>query len=182
LTKSVNDTALDDTAFNDTLMAAVKDEQPMWHREAPKRFWDPSRKLIKSIRDHQAICQSRAPFKAIRKKICSIRYRFWSAVSGAEIPQSVVLGGGFFIPHPNGVVIHNHAKIGINCMLFQQVTLAGAVELGDHVDIGAGAKLLGPLKVGNNAVIGANAVVLGDVEAGTTVVGIPARVVKRATK
>lgn len=67
-------------------------------------------------------------------------------------------------------------------MLFQQVTLAGAVELGNHVDIGAGAKLIGPLKVGDNAVIGANAVVLGDVEAGTTVVGIPAKVIKRATK
>jgi serine O-acetyltransferase len=54
-------------------------------------------------------------------------------------------------------------------LIFHQVTLGsrkggGVPEIGGHVDIGAGAKLLGPIKVGAHARIGANAVVIGDVE------------------
>lgn len=85
------------------------------------------------------------------------------------------------MPHPNGIVIHPAARIGVNCLIFQQVTI-GAIDnqplpvIGGHVDIGAGAKILGHVKVGNHARIGANAVVLKEVPAGATAVGIPARV------
>lgn len=86
------------------------------------------------------------------------------------------------MPHPNGIVIHPHAKIGPNCLLFQQVTIGqrngGVPRIGGHVDIGAGAKVLGPLAVGDHAVIGANAVVLKDVPMGATAIGIPARVLQ----
>jgi serine O-acetyltransferase len=47
------------------------------------------------------------------------------------------------------------------------------------VFIGAGAKVLGAVAIGDGARIGANAVVLDDVPAHSTVVGIPARVVRR---
>jgi serine O-acetyltransferase len=45
---------------------------------------------------------------------------------------------------------------------------------GDHVDIGAGAKILGPIRIGNHVHIGANAVVLQDVPDHCTAVGVPA--------
>ncbi len=151
--------------------------QPDWTREQPKRFWDPGRKLLLSIRDYQKIKVSRNPVNIIRKKICVVRHRFWSIVTGAEIDLSCNLGGGLLIPHPNGIVIHPDSKIGVNCLLFQQVTLAGSVELGYHVDIGAGAKLLGPLKIGNNVRIGANAVVTKDILDDVTVAGVPATVI-----
>ena len=82
------------------------------------------------------------------------------------------------IPHPNGIVIHPDAKIGVNCLIFHQVTLGsrnekGVPEIGGHVDIGAGAKILGPIKVGAHARIGANAVVISDVEIAGTAVGYP---------
>lgn len=51
--------------------------------------------------------------------------------------------------------------------------------IGCDVLVGCGAKLIGPITVGDGARIGANAVVLGDVPAGATVVGVPAKVVKR---
>lgn len=50
--------------------------------------------------------------------------------------------------------------------------------IGDHVYIGAGAKVLGPIRIGSNVVIGANAVVVDDVLDGVLVAGIPARIIK----
>lgn len=147
----------------------------MWEREKPRRFWDPSRKLLKSIRQYQASKNSTNHLSIIIIKVCVIRHMFWSVVTGAEIDLSCQIGGGLLIPHPNGVVIHPGSIIGPNCLIFQQVTLAGRVELGFHVDIGAGAKILGPLKIDNNARIGANAVVTSNVGENETVVGIPAR-------
>ena len=148
---------------------------PMWDREKPRRFWDPGRKLLKTIREYQSLKQSRNPLNLIRIKLCVIRHRFWSVVTGAEIDLSCQIGGGLLIPHPHGIVIHPDSVIGPNCLIFQQVTLAGPVELGFHVDIGAGAKVLGPLRISNNVRIGANSVVTKDVAEGETMVGVPAQ-------
>jgi len=86
------------------------------------------------------------------------------------------------MPHPNGIVVHPDAVIGVNCLFFQQVTIgtggsrSGCPRIGGHVDIGAGAKVLGGVVIGNHAKIGANAVVLCDVPDHATAVGIPARI------
>jgi serine O-acetyltransferase len=117
---------------------------------------------------------------AIMRKWAAARHRFWCTVAGADIPINCSIGGGLLIPHPNGVVIHPNAKIGVNCLIFQQVTIGtrGGIqvpEIGGHVDIGAGAKILGPVKIGPHARIGANAVVLTDVPSRGIAVGIPAR-------
>jgi serine O-acetyltransferase len=102
-------------------------------------------------------------------------------VTGADIPLNSKIGGGLAIPHPNGIVIHPNAKIGPNCLIFQQVTIGmrsgGIPMVGGHVDIGAGAKVLGAIRVGDHACIGANAVVLQDVPERACAVGVPARVV-----
>lgn len=151
---------------------------PIWEREKPTRFWDPSRKLLKAIRQYQALKDSRNPFNILRTKLIVVRHRFWSIVAGAEIDLNCQIGGGLLLPHPNGIVIHPETIIGANCMIFQQVTLADVVKLGYHVDVGAGAKILGPLTIANNVRIGANAVVTKNVKEGDTVVGIPARSLK----
>lgn len=71
------------------------------------------------------------------------------------------------MPHPNGIVIHPGAQIGVNCLIFQQVTIGatrhGVPSIGGNVDIGAGAKIIGPVKIGAHARIGANAIVREDV-------------------
>ena len=148
---------------------------PDYNREKPRRIWDPSRKLLKSIRDYQKIDSDSNLFKLIYKKFCVIRHRFWSIVTGAEIHLNCQIGGGLLIPHPNGIVIHPEAVIGKNCLIFQQVTLAGRVVLGTHVDVGAGAKIIGPVVIGDHVCIGANAVVVKNVSSHKTVVGIPAK-------
>ena len=152
--------------------------KPDWSREKHRKFWDPSRKLLKSIRDYQKLKKSSSLYSRFRSKLIVVRYRFWSMITGAEIDLSCQIGGGLLIPHPNGIVIHPDSVIGINCLIFQQVTLAGVVELGMHVDIGAGAKLLGPLKLGDHVKVGANAVVTADAGDNVTLVGMPARAIK----
>ncbi|MGE3820623.1 MAG: bifunctional N-acetylglucosamine-1-phosphate uridyltransferase/glucosamine-1-phosphate acetyltransferase [Isosphaeraceae bacterium] len=54
-------------------------------------------------------------------------------------------------------------------------------EIGEGAMIGSGAVLIAPVKVGVNAIVGANAVVTSgnDVPAGATVVGVPARPLRR---
>jgi serine O-acetyltransferase len=156
---------------------------PDWQREQSKRFWDPSRKLLKAIRDYQKYLYKKSYVTSFYKKLAVLRYRFWSVATGADIPLNSNIAGGLLIPHPNGIVIHPNAKIGPNCLIFQQVTIGekdgGVPTIGGHVDIGAGAKVLGAIVIGNNVRIGANSVVINDVADGCTVVGIPARVISK---
>ncbi|MEM6388588.1 MAG: serine acetyltransferase [Pseudomonadota bacterium] len=146
-----------------------------WTREAVARFWTLSRQLLNSIRRYQSA-------GSLGRKRAVLSHRFWSVVTGADIPINTQIGGGLILPHPNGIVIHPQSQIGPNCIVFQQVTLGvnrgqkGAPVIGGHVDIGPGARILGPVRIGDHAVIGANAVVLSDVPEGATAVGVPARI------
>jgi len=161
----------------------VSSETPDWSRENKKFFeWSPSRSLLACIRSYQRGNKYVYPIKCIIRKIAIIRHRFWSVVTGADIPLTCQIEGGLLLPHPNGVVIHPKAVIGPNCLIFQQVTI-GSVEgsglpvIGGHVDIGAGAKILGNVKIENNVLIGANSVVTNDIPSGRTAVGIPAKII-----
>ena len=87
--------------------------------------------------------------------------------------------------HLNGIVISHYAKIGKNCTILQQVTIAQdennkAATIGDNVFIGVGAKIIGDVKIGDNVKIGANAVVVKDIPANSTAVGVPARIIPHA--
>jgi serine O-acetyltransferase len=158
-----------------------------WSREEPDMYWDPGRRLLRSIRRYQYWRNKRGIIPKILRRLVVIRYRFWSVVGGAEIDLLSQIGGGLKLPHPNGVVIHSQAKIGVNCVIHQQVTLGVAnpqwpeppvLELPvieGHVTIYAGAKILGAVRIGAHATIGANSVVLSDVPEGATVIGVPAR-------
>jgi serine O-acetyltransferase len=159
----------------------VSSEHPDWSRETPHGFWDPGRKLLLSLRRYQYWRAKTGIYPAFMCKLLVLRHRFWSAATGAEFPLTCEIGGGLRIPHPNGIVIHSDAKIGVNCLIFQQVTIGthgkGVPCIGGHVDIGAGAKILGAIKVGSHVKIGANAVVLNDVPDNATAIGIPAKVI-----
>jgi len=155
----------------------VTASEPDWSREIPKRWWEPSRQLLSTIRGYQHWQKQNNP---LRWFICNwyvFWHRFWSVVTGADIPLNCQIAGGLLLPHPNGVVIHPSAYIGPNCLIFQQVTLVSGVRLAGHVDIGAGAKVIRAVEIGEHARIGANAVVLNDVAAGKTAVGVPAQTI-----
>ncbi|SAL83795.1 serine acetyltransferase [Caballeronia choica] len=93
------------------------------------------------------------------------------------------IGPGLFIQHGFATIIAAKS-IGSNCWINQQVTIGfsnarDCPTIGDNVTIYAGAKLIGATFIGNNSKVGANAVVLKNVPANSTVVGVPARIVRR---
>lgn len=107
-------------------------------------------------------------------------------LTNIDIHPGAVIGERFFIDHGAGVVIGETAEIGDDVTLYHGVTLGGTSwrqgkrhpTLGNHVVVGAGAKILGPITLGEQARVGANSVVVRDVPARRTVVGIPGKVVQ----
>jgi len=101
------------------------------------------------------------------------------------IPGSAKIGRGTRFGYGGlGIVIHNRAIIGEDCVIDQNVTIGGTSKkygvptIGSKVYIGAGAMVLGPITIGSNVVIGANSVVTKSIPDKSLVVGIPGRVVK----
>jgi serine O-acetyltransferase len=93
------------------------------------------------------------------------------------------IGPGLYIQHGFATII-SARRIGRDCWINQQVTIGyanrdDAPTLGDGVTVNAGAKVIGAVHVGDRAKVGANAVVVKDVPANVTVVGVPARIVRR---
>ncbi|UCE80930.1 MAG: serine O-acetyltransferase [Methanobacteriota archaeon] len=108
-------------------------------------------------------------------------------LTGADIHPGAIIGDSFFIDHATGVVIGETAEIGNNVSIYQGVTLGGVSTekkkrhptIGNNVVIGAGATILGPISIGDNVRVGAGSVVVKSVPPNSTVVGIPAKIVKR---
>jgi serine O-acetyltransferase len=99
------------------------------------------------------------------------------------IGRGAHFGPGFVLIHSTGVVINGSVRGGSGVYIEHQVTIGAerrqSPVLGNDVFLGAGAKVLGPVTIGDGARVGANAVVVHDVPSHASVVGIPARVVRR---
>jgi sugar O-acyltransferase (sialic acid O-acetyltransferase NeuD family) len=116
----------------------------------------------------------------------------------AFIDPGAVIGEGSQIMA--GAIVLAEARLGRQCIVNTKAsvdhedalgdgvevspgaTLCGDVEIGINGWIGAGAVVLPRLRVGADAVVGAGAVVTKDVPAGTTVVGNPAKPIKRTVE
>jgi serine O-acetyltransferase len=122
----------------------------------------------------------RAPLSILYRSL----YRKIRNTYGIDLPYSVKLGRRVVIEHQSAIIIHGSCTIGDDCIIRQGVTLGNrylekpleSPQLGDRVNVGAGAKILGKVNLGDDVNIGANAVVLSDVPAGKTAVGIPAKI------
>ena len=126
----------------------------------------------------------RAPLSILYRSL----YRKVRNTFGIDLPYTVKLGRRVVIEHQGAIIIHGYCTIGDDCIIRQGVTLGNryldkpleSPQLGDRVNVGAGAKILGKVNLGDDVNIGANAVVLSDIPAGQTAVGIPAKMI--ATK
>jgi acetyltransferase EpsM len=113
----------------------------------------------------------------------------------ATIAHNSALGKGTFVAA--NVVINPNCIIGINCIIntsaviehdcmigdhvhvSPNATLCGAVSVGSGTHVGAAAVILPGVSIGSGCVIGAGSVVIKNVPDGATVVGNPARVIKK---
>lgn len=142
---------------------------------------------VKAIRMHR-----RAHFYYKHGLMFLARYVSQRAVrkTGIEIHPGATIGRRLVIDHGTGVVIGETTEIGDDVLIYQGVTLGGTGKdtgkrhptIGNNVMISAGAKVLGPFKIGDNSRVAAGAVVLEEVPPNSTVVGVPARVVRQDGK
>ena len=163
---------------------AVRERDP-----AARNFWEvfflyPG---VKAIRMHR-----RAHFYYKHNLKFLARWVSQRAVrkTGIEIHPGATIGRRLVIDLGVGIVIGETTEIGDDVLIYQGVTLGGTGKdvgkrhptIGNNVMISAGAKVLGPFKIGDNSRVAAGAVVLNEVPPNSTVVGVPARVVKQDGK
>lgn len=115
--------------------------------------------------------------------------------SSAIISSSVKMGIGNFVGKMviinadveignNNVIntkalIEHECKVGNNNHLSTNSVINGNVNVKDNVFMGSSSVCNGQLEIGSNVIIGSGSVVVKDVPEKVTVVGVPARVIKR---
>lgn len=108
---------------------------------------------------------------------------------GLEATAKCTIGPGLFLPHTSGTVI-GAIRIGAHATIFQGVTLGAKFAdlkfdpqtrpmIGNHVLIGAGAKVLGGIQIGDHAIIAANSLVIDPVPENALAIGVPALIKKK---
>ena len=97
---------------------------------------------------------------------------------GAMLSCDVVVGRAAIVNY--GAMIGHDGVLGDACFVAPGVHLAGSVTVGPRADIGIGACVIQGVRIGADAVVGAGAVVIRDVPDGATVVGVPAKPIRRS--
>lgn len=130
-----------------------------------------------SLLRFQSLCYQRGHYKLSNY----LRLRMLMRYSFDSVPGCVI-GRGFKIEHPAGIVIGKGVVIGDFVTLAGHVTLGekfidGRSEgsypvLGNRISVGAGATILGGSRIGDDVTIGAGAIILSSIKKGSTVVGI----------
>jgi len=124
-------------------------------------------------------------FDAGLRPLATLLSRLNHSLFGVTIGHHTRSSGGLYIAHGH-VVVDGVVRLGHNVQIapFSTIGLTNSESkdfdligptIGDHVNIGTGARLLGPIHIGDHVKIGANSVVIHDVPSGHTAVGAPAR-------
>jgi serine O-acetyltransferase len=172
------------TASTDAMFAILKaDVRRNLQDYAPRGFLH-RLALCLTLNSIHAVALIRFQFWCARRHLPTIfaaKLLFWGF--GIEISKQAKIGPGLRLPHPMGLIIAPNVSIGDDCDIYADVRLVLAhgakqgPQIGNHVFLGDGAKVVGHVQVGDHAVIGVSTVVTKDIPANATAVGIPARIV-----
>lgn len=91
--------------------------------------------------------------------------------SNATIGNDCIINTKSLVEH--GCTVHDHANISTNAVI------NGDVIIGEGTFVGTSSTTIGQKTIGSWSTIGAGAVVIKDVEDGVTVVGVPAKLIKK---
>ena len=86
-----------------------------------------------------------------------------------------------------GCIINTATTVDHDCILSEGVhlspgvNLAGEVSIGSCSWLGVGSSVIQKIEIGNNVIVGAGAAVISDIVSNVTVVGVPAKVIKKNT-
>ncbi|PJE48077.1 MAG: hypothetical protein CUR34_00930 [Sediminibacterium sp.] len=86
--------------------------------------------------------------------------------------------GDFVLLNMNCTIGH-HTNIANCSSLYPSVSTGGNTKILDNVEIGIGSSIIQNITIGKNAVIGAGSVVINDVIGNSSVVGVPAKELKK---
>lgn len=130
------------------------------------------------------------------RKFKEVGYRFMTVIHPfSYVSEDTVIGEGSQVMA--GAVVQPGTVIGCNCIVNTKAsidhdcriadhvhvspgaTICGGVSIGSGTHVGAGATVIQGKRLGKNCTIGAGALVVRDVANASTVIGIPAREVKR---
>ncbi len=98
-------------------------------------------------------------------------------MAGAIINADAVIGKHCIVN--TGASVDHECVIGDYCHIAPHATLCGQVHVGEGALIGVGASVIPCVQVGAWSVVGAGAAVVSDVPDGTTVVGVPAKELRK---
>jgi len=112
-------------------------------------------------------------------KFMQLRLKRLGAKLGFSIAPNT-FGPGLYLVHWGSIVISSDARIGPNARVHSCVNVSGSPVIGKSVYLGPGAVVAGNITIGDNVTVGANTVVSTSLPDNVTVLGNPARVVKKA--
>jgi len=104
---------------------------------------------------------------------------------------TIEIGRNSYLNRRSEILCVRRVRIGADCAIAWDVLITDSdrhsidggdpdqpVEIGDHVWIGAGAKILKGVTIGSGAVVAAGSIVSSDVPAGALVGGVPASTIR----
>ncbi len=100
--------------------------------------------------------------------------------AGVQFTTNIIIGN-FNLFNLNTTIGHE-TVIKDYCVINPLSAISGGVTINESVVVGTGAKILQYLEIKSHSIIGAGAVVTKNVEKGSTVVGVPAKAIKKIPK